>query len=107
MTRAEIRAAGRELLVSSLTGRATQMREHEQRCRRAYSASGPLRDAALRLAGVYERAAEVFEGELGQIEFVEGTPPDLDAMNRGRAAVGMPPLSPDDPRLRPPDSDES
>ncbi len=28
--------------------------------------------------------------------------PDLDAMNRGRALAGMPPLSPNDPRLRAP-----
>lgn len=101
MSRAEIRAAGRELLVSSLTGRAAQMREHERRCREAYFAPGPMRDAALRLADVYQRAAEVFEGELGQIEFVEGTPPDPNPNERRRASavVGLPPLSPDDRRL--------
>jgi len=56
--------AAHELLVSSLTGRAAQMREDERRCRFAYSKVNPLRDSAIRLADVYARAAELFEQEL-------------------------------------------
>lgn len=60
--------AARELLVSSLTGRAAQMREDERRCRFAYSKLGPLRDSAIRLADVYARAAELFEQELALLD---------------------------------------
>jgi hypothetical protein len=119
----------RTILVASLKARAADMRANERRARGAYRQPGPLRDATVRLADIYARAAELFEAELGQIEFVDGTPPDpnprerfvvasdpgvepasvvvlsLDAMNRGRAAVGMPPLSTDDPRLRPSELD--
>ena len=127
------RAAGAasELLVQSLTETAAAMRRSEQRCRSAYTAPGPLRDASERLADTYARAAVVFEEELEAVgrqladEAVGVTAsgavvhrlrasvgvtasgavvptPDLAGMNRGRAAVGMPPLVLEDlpPRLR-------
>ncbi len=92
--------AARELLEQSLTETAQAMRRSERRCRSAYSAPGPLREASQRLADTYARAAEVFEQELAHVEnrdaiatFVEHAPGlDLAAMNRGRAAVGMPPV---------------
>lgn len=96
---------GQWILVSSLRQRAADMRGCELRARAAYHKPGPLRDACLRLAEIYARAAELFKAELGQIEFVDDVPQgpdprtrpklDPDAMNRARARVGMPPLTED------------
>lgn len=90
--------AARELLVQSLTEQAQRMRSKERLARVAYSQLGPLRDSAQRLADVYARAAELFEQELGQIEFVEGMPPDPDPRSRKALELdaihrGMPPLA--------------
>lgn len=89
------REAGRELLVSSLTGRAAQMREHERKCRGAYT-TGPLFDACQRLAEVYRRAAELFERELAVFEFEEQLDPPALSRNdpRVRAKFGGPPAAP-------------
>jgi hypothetical protein len=61
------RSAARELLHTSLEGRALDMREHALRCRAAYRNPGPLRASAERLAETYERAAQLFEDELAKV----------------------------------------
>lgn len=59
--------AAHALLLESLSEQVREMNRRAKRCRQAYKADGPLRDAAWQLAATYSRASTMFGRELARV----------------------------------------